>query len=315
MGGTSKLSHLTVGHDIAFRGDDPGSSIGYTYKRLNKNTVGDQEMEEMGSFIERNSPSNKGKSKDVGGFVSDEQRQGSLPQFRSGVDCEVSKIQAVLIDHRTLIRDSISHMLMSRAAELFVLTYSALGEFLSGDPKHSADVSIVIFSIGSAEISQDPVGDQIQQLKQAMPAASIVIFCDSDDVRRVMEAYRRGISGYIPTTLKPKVIVGALRLIHAGGIFIPVNAIEKALREPALTVESSNNGSKVQDLEGFTSRQQQVLQLLRQGKANKMIAYELGIEESTVKVYVRQIMRKLHVTNRTHAALLAQQMCGELAAV
>jgi DNA-binding NarL/FixJ family response regulator len=272
-------------------------------------------MAEKGSFIERNSPSNNGKSKDIGAVVSEEQRQGLLPRVRSRVDCEVSKIQAVLIDHRTLIRDSISDMLMSRAAELFVLTYSALAEFLSGDPKYSSDVSIVIISIGSAEVSQDSVGVQIQQLKQAMPAASIVIFCDSDDVRSVMEAYRRGISGYIPTTLKPKVIVGALRLIHAGGIFIPHNAIEMALREPAHAVESFNNGSKVRGLEGFTSRQQQVLQLLRQGKANKRIAYELGIEESTVKVYVRQIMRKLHVTNRTHAALLAQQMCGELAAV
>jgi DNA-binding NarL/FixJ family response regulator len=60
--------------------------------------------------------------------------------------------------------------------------------------------------------------------------------------------------------------------------------------------------------DGFTPRQLEVLRLLRQGKPNKIIAYELDVEESTVKVHVRHIMRKLKATNRTHAVVLANQL-------
>jgi DNA-binding NarL/FixJ family response regulator len=58
---------------------------------------------------------------------------------------------------------------------------------------------------------------------------------------------------------------------------------------------------------GFTRREAQVLEQLQQGKANKVIAYELNISESTVKVHVRNIMKKLHATNRTQVAFLAQR--------
>ena len=53
-----------------------------------------------------------------------------------------------------------------------------------------------------------------------------------------------------------------------------------------------------------------VLKLLEQGKSNKVIAYELGVEESTVKVHVRHIMKKLNATNRTHAAFLVHRGAG-----
>jgi DNA-binding NarL/FixJ family response regulator len=54
----------------------------------------------------------------------------------------------------------------------------------------------------------------------------------------------------------------------------------------------------------FSPRQLQVLELLQQGKQNKIIAYELGMCESTVKVHIRHIMRKLNARNRTQVVLL-----------
>jgi DNA-binding NarL/FixJ family response regulator len=56
----------------------------------------------------------------------------------------------------------------------------------------------------------------------------------------------------------------------------------------------------------FSPRQLQVLELLKEGKQNKIIAYELGMCESTVKVHIRQIMRKLKARNRTQVVLLTQ---------
>jgi DNA-binding NarL/FixJ family response regulator len=58
----------------------------------------------------------------------------------------------------------------------------------------------------------------------------------------------------------------------------------------------------------FSPRQSQVLEGLRQGKQNKIIAYELGMCESTVKVHLRHIMRKLNARNRTQVVLLTNRM-------
>jgi DNA-binding CsgD family transcriptional regulator len=59
---------------------------------------------------------------------------------------------------------------------------------------------------------------------------------------------------------------------------------------------------------GLTTRQQQVLELLRRGESNKLIGRQLNLRESTVKVHLRQIMRKLGVANRTQAALSAERL-------
>jgi DNA-binding NarL/FixJ family response regulator len=70
------------------------------------------------------------------------------------------------------------------------------------------------------------------------------------------------------------------------------------------------NGSPIQ----FSPRQLQVLERLRQGKQNKMIAYELGMCESTVKVHLRHIMKKLNARNRTQVVLLTQDTSNRPAA-
>ena len=61
----------------------------------------------------------------------------------------------------------------------------------------------------------------------------------------------------------------------------------------------------------LTPRERSVIVLLRDGKPNKLIARQLDMQENTVKVYVRNILRKLNAANRTHAALLANRLLGQ----
>jgi DNA-binding NarL/FixJ family response regulator len=85
-----------------------------------------------------------------------------------------------------------------------------------------------------------------------------------------------------------------IALSVAGGIFVPATALF-AMRH---LLDSSN--STARPLAGiFTDRQAEVVEALRRGKANKIIAYELNLRESTVKVHVRNIMKKVKATNRT----------------
>ena len=88
-----------------------------------------------------------------------------------------------------------------------------------------------------------------------------------------------------------------MHLVCAGGTFAPANAL--------LSSSGARDGAEGAPLiEGFTQRQAQILDCLRRGMANKLIAYELNMCESTVKVHIRNIMKKLKATNRTQVVYL-----------
>lgn len=111
----------------------------------------------------------------------------------------------------------------------------------------------------------------------------------------VLELLKAGIRGFIPTSVSVEVAVQALRLVQAGGTFVP----ESSLRSLSSTEQQPSERSGL-----FTHRQLQVVEAIRQGKPNKIIAYELSMCESTVKVHVRTIMKKLKARNRTQVAYL-----------
>ena len=106
-----------------------------------------------------------------------------------------------------------------------------------------------------------------------------------------------------PRALSIAVAVQAIELARAGGVYVPASSLIAAHRvqeAPSTAVQKSNGL--------FTARQAAVVEALRRGKANKIIAYELKMRESTVKVHVRNIMKKLHATNRTEVAYLASRL-------
>ena len=110
----------------------------------------------------------------------------------------------------------------------------------------------------------------------------------------ILEEFKKGLRGYIlseTTTLE--VAIGILRLIRAGGSFVPFGALQ------ASDVADAPRRAGYQ----FTPREKSIIALLKRGRANKIIAHELQISESTVKVHIRNIMGKLKVRNRTEIVL------------
>lgn len=127
------------------------------------------------------------------------------------------------------------------------------------------------------------------------------IIADAEGLNQVLLALEAGARGYIPTSLSIDVVVEAIRLIAAGGVFVPASSVVGArdVRE-----KPHANGNEVTPV--FTSRQAAVVRALCMGKPNKTIAHELNMRESTVKVHVRNIMKKLSARNRTEVALIAK---------
>jgi DNA-binding NarL/FixJ family response regulator len=135
------------------------------------------------------------------------------------------------------------------------------------------------------------------------------VLSDSDDVGEVNRALTHGVRGYIPTSVECEVAVAALRLIGVGGTFVPAAALCSTSAKP----DDRPEGGRQRRSDGLdlTPRELSVIDLLREGKPNKLIARQLDMQENTVKVHVRNILKKLNAANRTHAAFVANRLLGQ----
>ena len=134
-------------------------------------------------------------------------------------------------------------------------------------------------------------------------AIPVVVVANSDEPVEILAALEIGVRGYVPTSVKARVVAEAIELARAGGTFVPVSGF-LALRD----VICGRAANERQMPSIFTTRQGEVAEALRKGKANKIIAYELNMCESTVKVHVRNIMKKVQATNRTQVAYKLSEM-------
>ena len=149
----------------------------------------------------------------------------------------------------------------------------------------------------------------ISMLLRSLSSVPLIVLSDAEDAHQpetICSTLQQGAQGFIPTrTMGIPMIVAAIRLVEAGGTFAPLDLLFKG-SSPVPEPKAAAPAPARQDR--LTSRQIIVLRHLQQGKANKIIAHELGMSESTVKVHVRNIMRKMGATNRTQAVYKAQSV-------
>ena len=205
----------------------------------------------------------------------------------------------VVIEPRIFIRECLTHCLRLVLGQ-GVTSFPNVDSFLAVSSSISA--SVIILS-NPDKPAAAAVRRQLFQLKQAQNEVPTIILNDLGDPDEVMGALNSGARGYIPTNVPLQVAIEAMRLVKAGGIFVPASSL-LAMRQtkPAnLSEQATKNGP-------FTARQTAVVEALCRGKANKVIAYELNMRESTVKVHVRNIMKKLKAKNRTEVAFITSNL-------
>jgi DNA-binding NarL/FixJ family response regulator len=145
----------------------------------------------------------------------------------------------------------------------------------------------------------------IQRFIETYPGLPLVILTGAEEPRKIQDVLAAGASGFIPKSSTPAVMLSAIRLVLAGGTYIPPQFLSNAAAI-APHAETSNLRERAQTQ--LTERQMQVLRLLAKGKPNKAICQELQIEEGTVKAHVATVFRVLDVANRTEAANFARDM-------
>lgn len=201
----------------------------------------------------------------------------------------------VLIEPRTLIRDCLRKCLEASVPGEVVHAFTSVADWADAwTPRAVAPIIL----LSTADCDETDFEREIADLFHVEPMASIVLLSDDADCTHVLGALDRGVRGYISTSMPFDVAVTALQLVRAGGTFVPA----ESLRASKFSGSEAQSPAKHEGQGAFTSRQLAVIEALRQGKANKIIAFELNMRESTVKVHVRNIMKKLQAKNRTEVA-------------
>jgi len=171
------------------------------------------------------------------------------------------------------------------------------------------DFRVIIYSLGAESVGDIKHRKVIKILRGL--AAPIVIFSDNATRKETALALSTGVQGFLHSGMALELAQQALSFILQGGSYFP--PLQQSRSRPPLHNElvdtSAGNvpryppSSAVSSNDNLTQRQRDVLQGLKRGESNKIIARALGIREGTVKVHVRQLMRRMGVNNRTQLAI------------
>jgi len=197
-------------------------------------------------------------------------------------------MRAAIISRFPIYREALTRLVGAAVGQESAQGYGALQEAL--EDAASRPVTLMVFDA-------QPDDPELQDLKAAVEAiqpAPLVLFAVLTPAD-VQAAYEAGVKGCIPKTAQPELIMAALRLVVAGGLYFSDFASLAARQKSDPPLRSRLSG-----------RQLEVLRLIELGQTNKEIAKALGISVATVKLHVQAILNITGARNRTEAALRAR---------
>lgn len=227
-------------------------------------------------------------------------------RLREDEERVVAALAVELINSRTLERESFVRSVEELYPDVSVTAFASVQDWR--ERRGSAASSVVFYNAGARAPSDPEVAAVVGRIAQIARPTPVIVLAESEDIREMIAAIDAGAVGYLPASIGLDVLVEATELTCTGGLFLPLSSLAslQAQGEADAEVVAGEAG------ETFTSRQAAVAEALRQGKANKIIGFELKMSESTVKVHVRNIMKKLGATNRTEAAFKLNLVHGRI---
>jgi DNA-binding NarL/FixJ family response regulator len=220
-------------------------------------------------------------------------------------------MKILVIDDHVLIREALRGVLKELRADAAVLEASNCGQAMQLIEQH-ADLGLILLDLSLPDRDGFSL---LAELRERYPATSIVVLSGQHDHASVAKALDLGALGFIPKSGQREVMLSALQLVFAGGIYIPPEILSRqdpaphALTQPRAGAEAPRTTPA--EL-GLTGRQVDVLALMMQGKSNKAICRVLDLAEPTVKNHVTAILKALKVTNRTEAVIAVNELGWEL---
>ena len=140
----------------------------------------------------------------------------------------------------------------------------------------------------------------IREIRAASPSTRVIVLTSFADDEKVFAAVKAGAAGYLLKDASPQELGEAIRTVYRGEALLHPMVAAKLMQEFAQTGERRRASP-----DALTEREMDVLREIARGRSNKEIARELGVAEKTVKTHVSNILQKLHLADRTQAALYA----------
>ena len=217
-------------------------------------------------------------------------------------------MKILVVDDHLLICEALRGVLKELRPDAVVLEASNGGQGMQL-MTDQADINLVLLDLNLPD--RDGFA-MLAELRERYLATSVVVLSGQQDRGSVVKALDLGALGFIPKSAQREVMLAALELVFAGGIYIPPEILSR--QEPiAAPPQPSAEASRTLPKElGLTERQLEVLALIMRGKSNKAISRVLDVAEPTVKNHITAILKVLKVTNRTEAVISVLRSGWEL---
>jgi DNA-binding NarL/FixJ family response regulator len=218
--------------------------------------------------------------------------------------------RVVLIESRKMFRECLAHALMTFLPHVTIESVDCADEVVPGPAE--------LLLIGRDPLSEcEPaqLRDTFQILRRLGDGSPIGAYLHTHNAGVASLLVTLGVAGIVMPDASVEVVIASIRLMAAGGTYLPPGPMdyweENDFLAPATDLSALGVAPEAiappDELplpqRSLTARERDVFKSLRAGRANKNIAFDLQISESTVKVHLRSIMKKLHATNRTQAAM------------
>ena len=207
-------------------------------------------------------------------------------------------IEVILFDDNPRVRDALAMLLSGTTVIHFVHAFADCSQLV----KKIKDTHPVVVLMDIDMPGMDGI-EAVSRIREMAPDIKILMQTVFDDQERIFAAICAGAHGYILKNTLPAKIIEAIYEVHQGGAPMTPEVASKVLKLLAADAQPRLREEAFQ----LTTREKQVLQLLVQGKAYKMIAAELDITYDTVRAHIKKIYEKLHVGSMTEAVAKAIQ--------
>lgn len=211
----------------------------------------------------------------------------------------------IIIDDHALIRDALHSLLQSHSIAASMAAYSSVPEAIKAATAAEPPFDLALLDLGFPGIPQRSIA-ALEDFRLALPMLPVVVISANDDRDTVLNCLDSGAMGFVPKNASSKIIIDALSIVAAGGVFVPAHVAGSGSADGGQTA-AHVDPTRAQ-LQQLTPRQLDVLRLMIKGLPNKLIARELQLSDNTVKAHVSAVLRAFSARNRTEAVLVASRL-------